>query len=1251
MAGSRIKGITVEIGGDTAKLQDALKGVNTEIKGTESKLKDVEKLLKLDPGNTELLSQKYKTLQQDIGATKEKLETLKQASEQANEALNNGTISQDQYDALQREIAETEQNLKSLEEEYKNFGSVQAQEVAAAGEKMQELGGKISGAGEKMLPATAAIVGVGTAAVTTTAEFDSAMSQVSAVSGATGDDFDALREKAREMGSKTKFSASEAAEAMNYMAMAGWKTGDMLDGIEGIMNLAAASGENLGTTSDIVTDALTAFGLSASDSGHFADILAAASSNANTNVSMLGESFKYCAPVAGAMGYSAEDTALALGLMANSGIKASQGGTALRSILTNLAKPTDQVAYAMSQLGISLTDPNGNMQSLHSLMLDLRRALGNLKIPVEEFNQQMNELDSQLEDGTITETEYNNALEELTQRAYGAEGAEKARYAATLAGKTGMSGLLAIVNTSIDDYYDLRDAILFSSYAIDDISQAVQDCGIDESMVAWTHESEDTGDHLKTMVEDVIYMMEQMGLSSEQVLELLQSEYGLTEEQAQAAFDAITEGMDNSKGSAERMAEVMQDNLNGQITILKSGIEELLIQIGDGLMPIIRNVVSVIQSWVEKLQNLDEGQKQMVAVIAVVAAAIGPLLIVIGKVLSAVGTVMTWAPKIVSMVSSIGGGITKLWGVIAAHPLLLIVAAIAAAVAAFIYLWNTSESFREFWINLWETIKEKVSSVVDAIATFFTETLPEKFNSFVSFFSALWEGVKETFSGIWESMKEKVSTIWETIKSVVQVAIMAIGSLISAAVSIITLPFQFIWENCKTIVSTAWEAIKSGVSTAIGAVGTAMSTGWETIKSGASTAWEAVKGAVTTAWEAIKSGVSTAIGAVGTAVSTGWETIKTGASTAWEAVKGAVTTAWENIKSGVSTALETIGTAISTGWETIKTGTSTAWETVKGAVTTAWEGIKEGVSAAVGVIGPVVSAGWETIKTGASTAWEAVKSTVSTAWEGIKSAVGPAVESIKTSVSTGWETIKTGASTAWEAVKTGTSTAWEGIKTTITTAINSIKTGISTGLTQAKTSAQTILTAIGNAFKTAFNAVKTTVETVVNKLKNAFNFNWQLPQLKLPHFSITGSFKLNPPSVPRFTVQWYKKAMDNGMILNKASIFGASGGKLLGGGEAGPEAVVGVSSLMEMIKNAVRSAAQDLVFTQSPDGMTQAAVDDGGRAGSMDNALITLLGEYLPYLPQLAQMQMVTDTGALVGQLAPKMDEQLGLISSRARRQ
>lgn len=274
---------------------------------------------------------------------------------------------------------------------------------------------------------------IGTAAVKVGMNFEAEMSKVASISGATGDEFQKLIDKAKEMGSKTKFSATESAQAMEYMAMAGWKTQDMVDGLKGIMDLAAASGEDLATTSDIVTDALTAFGLKASDSTHFADVLAKASSNANTNVAMMGETFKYVAPVAGAMGYSVEDCSVAIGLMANSGIKASQAGTSLRQMLSRLAKPTDEVQSAMDQLGVSLTDSAGNMMSLDTVMSDLR-----------------------------------NGFKGLSK-------AEQAQLATSLAGQEAMSGLLAIVNASDGDFDKLKDSIYNCKDAAANMAAVAQD--------------------------------------------------------------------------------------------------------------------------------------------------------------------------------------------------------------------------------------------------------------------------------------------------------------------------------------------------------------------------------------------------------------------------------------------------------------------------------------------------------------------------------------------------------------------------------------------------------------------------------------------------------------------------------------------------------------------------------------------------------------------------------------------------------
>lgn len=295
-------------------------------------------------------------------------------------------------------------------------------EAIKAGKQIQSAGKTITSVGSTLTKAiTVPIAGVATAAVKTAADFEAAMSEVGAISGASAQDLETLTAKAKEMGATTSFSASESAEAMKYMAMAGWKTADMTAGIAGIMNLAAAAGEDLGTTSDIVTDGLTAFGMSAKESGRFADVMAAASTNANTNVTMLGESFKYCAATAGAMGYNIEDISVALGVMANAGIKGSTAGTTLKNVIANMAKPTDAQAAVMQKLGISLTDSSGNMKSFAEVMNNLRSSF--------------------------------NGLSET----------EKASYATTLAGKESMSGLLTIVNASAADFDKLTEAINGSS--------------------------------------------------------------------------------------------------------------------------------------------------------------------------------------------------------------------------------------------------------------------------------------------------------------------------------------------------------------------------------------------------------------------------------------------------------------------------------------------------------------------------------------------------------------------------------------------------------------------------------------------------------------------------------------------------------------------------------------------------------------------------------------------------------------------
>lgn len=296
-------------------------------------------------------------------------------------------------------------------------------------------------------------------------QFDATMSQVEAISGATGEEFDALREKAIEMGAQTKFSASEAGQAMVYMGMAGWKTDQILDGLNGVMSLAAASGEDLATTSDIVTDALTAFGLQAEDASHFADVLAAASVNSNTNVALMGETFKYVAPVAGTLKYSIEDTAVAIGLMANSGIKGSQAGTALRNVITNLEKPSKTVAAAMSELGISLVDQEGNTKSLMELMQNLRQSFSGLSgdKAFKEYQTWVELIDEELKSGKISQEEYEEELNKFATMFLASTETLQGKYAAMISGKYGLSGLLAIVNSSEEDFDALTQAIYGAS--------------------------------------------------------------------------------------------------------------------------------------------------------------------------------------------------------------------------------------------------------------------------------------------------------------------------------------------------------------------------------------------------------------------------------------------------------------------------------------------------------------------------------------------------------------------------------------------------------------------------------------------------------------------------------------------------------------------------------------------------------------------------------------------------------------------
>ena len=893
MAGNRIKGITVEIGGDTTKLKNALRGVNSEIKSTESQLRDVNKLLKLDPGNTELLAQKHKLLGEAVDETKQKLETLKTAQEQANQALKDGTISQDQYDGLQREIIETEADLKKLEEQA-NQSATAVQKIADAGTKLQEAGSKVTSAGEKLLPVTGAVVGLGTAAVKTAADFDSGMSKVAAISGAVGDDLDALRAKAREMGAKTKFSASEAASAMEYMSMAGWKTGDMLNGIEGIMYLAAASGESLATTSDIVTDALTAMGYSAADSGRLADVMAAASSNANTNVSMMGETFKYAASVGGSYGYTMEDIALATGLMANAGIKGSQAGTSLRSIMSRIAtdagassKKLGALGTLTEELGVQFYNADGSMRPFRDVLIDCRAAWSG-----------------------------------LTQE-------EQANYANTIAGKNAMSGWLALMTAAPSD------------------------------------------------------------------------------------FDKLATSIDGCNGTAEDMANTMNDNLAGQITILKSQLEELAISFGEMIMPTLRKIVSAIQEFVDVLNKLPSGVKETILVVALLAAALGPVLIVIGKVMSSVGTIMTMAPKIagaVKGVSSAIGGISSAASGIGTvlqvfSGIGLVIGGVVTAVKNFIDMFqNGFSAVKDVIMGIGIAIAAVgavilgapavvagiVAAIVFAVANAVI-LIKEHWTEILTFFSGLWDNIKtvagtawqavsdtisgivtgiaEFLSGVWESISSTASSIWDSISSTV-------GGIVQGLVDTIT----SIWQGFADTFGPLLEAFKYLFETI-----------FEAIQILIGRAMEAISQKIQEIWNGVVSFLTPLLTAMQSLFQTIWTAIQTAIETVLTAIKGVVETVWNAISSVVSTVLDTILGVVTSIWNSIKDYISSAMDNIKETVSNIWNNVKDAVSSIIDQI-------YDTIHGGFEKAVEYVKGLASSAFQWGADIIGGIVDGIQSKV-------------------------------------------------------------------------------------------------------------------------------------------------------------------------------------------------------------------------------------------------------------
>lgn len=937
MANKNLRGITIEIGGDTTKLDKALKEAEKAAKEATGELKEIDKALEKNPGNIDLWKQKQEVLNKELGASKEKLDKLLSVQTQMNEKLASGEISGEQYRAYQREVENTRADVEDLQRAADSC-SPALESLASKGEKLKSAGDAIAGAGEKLLGVTAAVGALGTAAVKTTMSFDDSMAKVASISGATGDELQSLRDKAKEMGESTKFSASEAADAMQYMAMAGWKTEDMLDGISGIMNLAAASGEDLATTSDIVTDALTAFGLTAEDSGHFADILAAASSNANTNVSMMGETFKYVAPVCGALGYSADDASLAIGLMANSGIKASDAGTALRKGLLNLTAPSKKAADAMAGLGFYTEEVITTFDQ-------------------SKIDQQMIAVESATLSATKAQSSYNTAVEKYGEDS---DQAEQALMALNIANEK-----LRISQEKLEVLQKGETGVVYG------YNQAIQ--------------NEDGS--MKSLRETIDFLREHMsGLSESEQAAAASAIFGTNAVSGMLAIvngsdadlEKLSAAIDNADGTAQDMADTMQDTLGGQLTILKSQLEGIAISFGEILMPTIRKIVSKIQELVEKFKGLSPETQELIVKIALVAAAVGPVLIVVGKVIAAIGTLMTWLPKIRTAMVAINA-------VMAANPIAVVVLAIGALVAAFVYLWNNCEAFRNFWINLWEKIKEAFQK--------FQKKFDKELKTIMNTWKLMWNTMKTVYMTIFKVVVAYWKTVWNVFKTVVETFVKAFRNstaAITAAFTVLKEKFYSIidglkqkFQNFKDAFISIWNSIKvffSGIADAfsqtvdniknffagiITYISTTFTSAWQS-------AWNNVKSIFTAVFEALK-----------TFWSNLWNNLKSVAEKFVDTFRGII----DNLK-GVFESMKTKFSEIIDRLKEIFSGFRDKFAEIWNGIKDHFSGVFDKFSEIGGKIKEIFSGILDNVKNvftkGWSEAWDNIKKIFSDIWNGFK---------------------------------------------------------------------------------------------------------------------------------------------------------------------------------------------------------------------------------------------------------------------------
>ena len=955
--------------------------------------------------------------------------------------------------------------------------------------------------------------------------FTSTMSEVSAISGATGEDFEKLEACAREYGATTVFSASNAAEALKYMSLAGWDADQSTSALGGVLNLAAASGMELGAASDMVTDYLSAFAMEAGDAAYFADLLSYAQSHSNTTAEALGEAYKNCAANLNAAGQDVETVTSLLEGMANQGYKGSEAGTAMAAIMRDITNGMKDGAIKIGETSVAVMDAQGNFRDLTDILTEVEAAtngMGDAERAValsSTFTADSTKgLNLILNEGMDNIAGYEEELR-------GASGS--AEEMANIMNDN-LSGDVAAMNSAFEELglkiYDaleskLRAGVQFITNGvipaiewlgghIPEVTIAVSGLGAVIAAMNWGTISSKIA-MVKGALVKLAAALGGVSLPAIAIIAVITAvalaftNLWKNNEEFRNKITAIWDGI---KAKFDEFGQGIVDRLNAlgfefeDITeVMKAvwdGFCEVLAPIFEGVFQQISNILNealdILTGLFDIFAGIFTGDWDMVwQGVQEVFGAVWDFV---------VATFENWISTFTSLADTVLGWFGTDWETV----------------------WT---NVKTFFSDTWNAISSFFSGILTGIKTFFTDT----WNAIVSFFSGILSGIyssvtgtmteiHDTFTNIWDSITGFLSGAWETIKNIVTVGIMAVKEIISAAFQIITLPFRFIWENCKDTVLSIWETIKSVIGEKI----------------------DAVKEKITT--------VTTAISNV--------------ASAAWNAISSTASSLWEGIKG-------TIGSKI--------------------------DAAKEKVSTATSAITSVASSAWSSVSSTASSLWSTISSTVSSKISAARSAVSSATSTITSVASSAWSSVSSTASSQWESIRSTISSKLSSAKSTVSSLMSGITSTMSSGLSSALSTVSGKFSSIYSTISSKMSAARDAVGNAISALKSKFNFSWSLPHLKLPHVSISGSFSINPPSVPHFGISWYK----DGGILTRPTIFGAAGNNLLAGGEAGAEAVVPLATLWDKLETMITSVFNTASTTggSSGEGLTSTA----GRLLTLDD--------------------------------------------------